>query len=494
MTKPIVWSIAGSDSGGGAGIQADLLTCASFGVHGCTVITATTAQNSVAVKEIETIPAKHIHAQLLALQQDLPANAVKIGMLGNQENTEIISDFIKNIAAPIIFDPVLISSTGTILLEPKALNVIKKKLFPLTTLITPNIPEAEQLTKITIKTNKEVEIAAAMLLEQGAPSVLIKGGHTHGKYAQDYWTNGKDFFWLHGTRHPSSNTHGTGCAFSSAVASALALNHSLADALVLAKMYVTQGIRHSNKLGKGNNPLAHQGWPVDHTTLPTLGKKPLSVGVTTTFPRMDEEPIGFYPVIDNSEWVEKLAAIDVRTIQLRVKNLKGKELEEEIIRAIKIANHYKTRLFINDYWELAIKHKAYGVHLGQEDLAIADLATIAKAQLRLGISTHNYAEVATAHAVNPSYIAIGPIFHTNSKPMVDKPQGIAQLKRWCKTLHYPLVAIGGITEELLPDVLATGVDGIAVISAITQAEDPIATATHWLAMINGSNEMDLSLF
>jgi hydroxymethylpyrimidine kinase/phosphomethylpyrimidine kinase/thiamine-phosphate diphosphorylase len=170
-----------------------------------------------------------------------------------------------------------------------------------------------------------------------------------------------------------------------------------------------------------------------------------------------------------------LLPLGVKTLQLRIKNKQGLELENEIKRSIMLAEKYQANLFINDYWEMAIRYGAYGVHLGQEDLETADMTAIRQAELRLGISTHCYYEVARAHALNPSYIACGPIFTTTSKVMSFAAQGIAQLKRWRRTLNYPLVAIGGINAERIPDVLATKVDGIAMISAITQAKDPIAT-------------------
>ena len=178
--------------------------------------------------------------------------------------------------------------------------------------------------------------------------------------------------------------------------------------------------------------------------------------------------------------MEKLLEAGVNTIQLRIKDKTGDVLEQEIIQAIQLAKTHKARLFINDYWQLALKHNAYGVHLGQEDLQSADLAALANAGIRLGISTHGYFEVARAHAIRPSYMAIGPIYETTSKLMPHQPQGLSELKRFCRLLDYPLVAIGGINLERLPDVLATEVTGVAVISAITKANDPVNEAKRWL--------------
>lgn len=192
---------------------------------------------------------------------------------------------------------------------------------------------------------------------------------------------------------------------------------------------------------------------------------------------------GFYPVIDSSLWVEKLLSYGVKCIQLRIKNASLPVLEEEIKRSVELAKKYAATLFVNDYWELAIDFGAAGVHLGQEDLQGADIEKIYQAGLYLGISTHCEEEVARALALKPSYIACGPIFPTTSKVMSFPAQGIAQLQHWQKTLHYPLVAIGGIALERLPEVLKTGVDGVSVISAITKARDPREAAQQFLTRI-----------
>lgn len=182
--------------------------------------------------------------------------------------------------------------------------------------------------------------------------------------------------------------------------------------------------------------------------------------------------LGLYPVVDSSEWIERLLEMGVRTLQLRIKDQLDEVAEPAIAQAIALGKRYNARLFINDYWQLAIKHHAYGVHLGQEDLDVADLARIHQAGLRLGLSTHDDAELDRALAIQPSYIALGHIFPTQTKEMPSAPQGIEQLKRHLTRLtHIPTVAIGGISIERAPEVLATGVGSIAVVSAITQADD-----------------------
>ncbi|WP_438830514.1 thiamine phosphate synthase [Cronobacter sakazakii] len=182
--------------------------------------------------------------------------------------------------------------------------------------------------------------------------------------------------------------------------------------------------------------------------------------------------LGLYPVVDSVEWVTRLLDAGVRTLQLRIKDKTEAEAEADVAAAIALGQRYHARLFINDYWRLAIKHQAYGVHLGQEDLETADPDAIRRAGLRLGVSTHDDMEIDVALAVRPSYIALGHVFPTQTKQMPSAPQGLAQLAAHVKRLgDYPTVAIGGISLERAPAVLETGVGSIAVVSAITQAPD-----------------------
>lgn len=182
--------------------------------------------------------------------------------------------------------------------------------------------------------------------------------------------------------------------------------------------------------------------------------------------------LGLYPVVDSVEWIARLLDAGVRTLQLRIKDKRDEEVEADVMAAIALARRYNARLFINDYWRLAIKHQAYGVHLGQEDLATTDLTAIRQAGLRLGLSTHDDMEIDVALATRPSYIALGHVFPTQTKQMPSAPQGLATLTRHVARLgDYPTVAIGGISLARAPGVLATGVGSIAVVSAITQADE-----------------------
>lgn len=198
--------------------------------------------------------------------------------------------------------------------------------------------------------------------------------------------------------------------------------------------------------------------------------------------------LGLYPVVDSVEWIERLLKAGVKTLQLRIKDKRDEEVESDVIAAIELGRCFDARLFINDYWQLAIKHQAYGVHLGQEDLETTDLSAIREAGLRLGVSTHDDMEIDVALAARPSYIALGHVFPTQTKQMPSAPQGLAQLARHIARLgDYPTVAIGGISLARAPAVLETGVGSIAVVSAITQAADWRA-ATEQLLQLAGAGD------
>ncbi len=483
MLKPVAWTIAGSDPSGGAGIQADLHTFQQLGVHGATVITAITAQNSSCVTNIHYLSPELIQQQLFTLKSELPPVGIKIGMLGHSSTIKCIADFLNNYTGYVILDPVFIASSGQGLFSGDIDNYLHQfsKLFPSIDLLTPNIHEAEILTGQSIHSHQDMQMAAKKLLTMGIKNILIKGGHLNHNLCQDYWSNGVESLWLSSPRYPSKNYRGSGCVFSSAVTASLTLGYELKDALVIAKMTINQGIRLANSTHDEITFINFGSWPEDELDLPFLADQHLQ-RLPSPFPDCGEEPLGLYPIVDNSQWLPLLFSAGITTVQLRIKNTSIHELENEIVKSIQLAKQYNARLFINDYWQLAIKYRGYGVHLGQDDLKTADIEKIHQAGLRLGISTHCYYEVARAHRYKPSYVACGPIFKTFSKVMSFPPQGHALLKRWKNTLKsYPLVAIGGINAENISQVWATGISGIAVISAITQAPDPILATKKLLA-------------
>ena len=249
---PIVWTIAGSDSGGGAGIQADLKVMNAFGVHGCSVLTALTAQNTQGIQQVEAVGSSMVRAQFQTLLADLPPTTIKMGMLGSVDTCRTLADVLQSTDAPVICDPVLKSTSGADLLDPVALDALVRGIFPRVELLTPNRPEAEQLTGQKIKTPED---AAESLLAMGVKSVLIKGGHTEEHDCRDYWTDGTQALWLSSPRVHTDASHGTGCILSSAIASAMALGQSVQEAIITAKTYMNQCLHAPAGIGSGHGPM-----------------------------------------------------------------------------------------------------------------------------------------------------------------------------------------------------------------------------------------------
>ena len=257
-------TVAGSDSGGGAGLQGDLKTFSSIGVYGSSVVTAITAQDSQSVRSTEGVSPNMVKSQMEAVIEDLKPQGVKLGMLYSHEIVRVVATTLKRYAiAPVILDPILISSSGHPLLQPDAIDIMKQELFPLTELITPNIPEAEALTHMDIKSEDDMKRACERLSIESNSAVLLKGGHKEGM-ASDILFDGSEFHHYHSERIPNRSCHGTGCALSSAITAYLALGHSLQDAVRLAKDYVTGAIRYSQAIGGGYHILNHF-WMRDHT-------------------------------------------------------------------------------------------------------------------------------------------------------------------------------------------------------------------------------------
>lgn len=483
---PIAWTIAASDSSAGAGIQADLATFSQFRVHGCTIITKITAQNTCGISSTYSLPSSVVQAQLQTLASDLAPKAIKISVLGDEAQLNFLVDFLANYAGHTVYDPVLASSSSnTPLTEMNLTSLITHKLLPLLTLITPNIQEAETLTNTKIKNADDILLAGQILLEYGVKNVLIKGGHFASEYASDLFINKQQFFWLNSKRQDIDiPVHGTGCHLSTVIAANLALEQNLSDAIIIGKRYINSAIRNAYlPYPKAiQYYIANFDFDWSYRDMPTLSSSP--VLSSERFPACNN--IGLYPVVDSSNWISQLAATGITTIQLRIKNADIKTLEDEIISSIQIARQYKIKLFINDYWQLAIKHKAYGVHLGQEDLVGIDVSDIRAAGLRLGISSHSYFELAIALNYHPTYIALGPIYPTSSKIMPWSAQGLERLAEWIKIVepNCPLVAIGGINLDNIEDVLRAGARNIALISGITAASNPSATTLELLRIIN----------
>ncbi len=259
-TQPIkqVLTIAGSDSGGGAGIQADIKSMSANGVFAMSVVTAVTAQNTEEVTDVFELPTSIVAAQIDAVFDDFDVAAVKTGMLSSAAIVEIVARMLKpQNVTNLVVDPVMISKSGHLLLKPDAINAIKGQLFPLALLVTPNIHEAQQLSGIEIKTLADARRAAKIIHGFGCKHVLIKGGHLPTDRATDLLYDGRFFNVFKGEFIDTLHTHGTGCTFASAIAAHLAQGKSVNDAVQAAKTYLTEAIRHSLAIGHGTGPTNH---------------------------------------------------------------------------------------------------------------------------------------------------------------------------------------------------------------------------------------------
>jgi hydroxymethylpyrimidine kinase/phosphomethylpyrimidine kinase len=250
-----VLSIAGSDSGGGAGIQADIKTITGLGAHALTAVTALTAQNSLGVSAIHPVPPGFITRQIKTVVEDRPPDSVKVGMVFTAAAVKAVSRMIAEYSlSPVVVDPVLRASTGRLLLEPNAIRLLKERLLPLSAVVTPNLDEAELLTGRTVRTLKEMERAALEIFRMG-PRVVIKGGHLE-RGSSDLFFDGEEVVVFQGKKITSTSTHGTGCVFSSALATFLALGRNMKDAVQSAHDMVRKAIRGGYIVGRGAGTVA----------------------------------------------------------------------------------------------------------------------------------------------------------------------------------------------------------------------------------------------
>ncbi|MFE0376261.1 bifunctional hydroxymethylpyrimidine kinase/phosphomethylpyrimidine kinase [Streptomyces inhibens] len=261
---PRVLTVAGSDSGGGAGIQADLKTMLALGTHGMSVLTAVTAQNSLGVQGAWELPAEAVRAQFRSVVDDIGVQAVKTGMLSSAVLVETVAELLADLRVPVVIDPVGVSKHGDALLAATALDAVRTELLPTATVATPNLDEVAQLTGVRVEEEADMRRAAAAILDFGPRWALIKGGHLtaghgDGEQAVDLLTDGTEEHWLRAPRHDNRHTHGTGCTLASAIAAQLAKGDTVPQAAMAAKDYVTGAIAAGFRLGGGIGPVDH-GW------------------------------------------------------------------------------------------------------------------------------------------------------------------------------------------------------------------------------------------
>jgi hydroxymethylpyrimidine/phosphomethylpyrimidine kinase len=256
--RPRALTIAGSDSGGGAGIQADLKTFTAFGVYGTSVITAITAQNTVGVRAIHEVPAEVVAAQIDAVLEDIGTDAAKTGMLFSVEIVEAVADRLRaHSFAPLVVDPVMVAKSGDALLRPEAVQAMLRLILPLAAVVTPNAPEAAVLSGVDVRDDESAREAARRIFDLGPALVIVKGGHLDGETSDDLMFDGQSFETLSGRRVDTPHTHGTGCTFSAAIAACLARGLEPAASAREARAFLQGAIENSEPLGSGHGPVNH---------------------------------------------------------------------------------------------------------------------------------------------------------------------------------------------------------------------------------------------
>ena len=503
--NPIVWSIAGTDSGGGAGLAADQRAAEAFGLHLCPVVAAVTAQNSQAVTRLAPVAPELLDAQLAALAADMPPAAIKTGLLGSADNVAVVARWLDRLRqrAPValVVDPVLGASTGAAFADAAALNAYRTLLLPRATLLTPNGREASALAGEG-GSAADAPAQAHALRALGVQAVCVTGGDSPlaAGWSLDWADTPHARGWLALPRVATPHNHGTGCTFATSAACALALGFVAADALVLAKMATTQALRHGRAAGQGAGPVAARaGFATQPDLLPFMSwGEDFDFDSCSRLPDKREMPIssnvpeiGLYAIVDAAERVRQVVQAGVRTVQLRIKmpDAPGAAwhaaLRQAVVQALDACRPLGATLVVNDHWRLAAELGAPAVHLGQEDLLAlgeAGRADLADSGLRLGVSSHSLWELCRARSLAPWTIACGPVWPTLTKTMPWRPQGLDNLTWWVRMAGWPVVAIGGILQpEQAAQAAQSGAAGVCVVRGL--GEVPAQTLPAWQAAL-----------
>ncbi len=488
-------TIAGSDSGGGAGIQADLKTFHSLGVFGMSAITAVTWQNTLGVTGYRSLAPEEVAEQIRLVITDIGVDSAKTGMLGDAGIIGAVAQAIHDLR-PVVFglsnlvvDPVMIAKGGHALLDPKAVEALRKLLLPLARVVTPNLPEAVALTGVRIAGLEDMKEAARCLVEMGATAAVIKGGHLSGP-ARDLLYDGSVFFELEGERVQTRHTHGTGCTFSAALAAFLARGFDLAGAAAEAKRYISWAIRDSLEIGHGHGPTNHWAYP-------GLARAPQPPGVHPAAATGASDPrlrnlaaldlaarLKLYLVTGpelsrgrgQAEVVSEAIKGGVTCVQLRDKTSSTTELCRAGRELAEICRRAGVLFIVNDRADVAAAVGADGVHLGQDDLDPREARRILGPGKIIGVTCETADEARRAEEAGAGYLGAGPVYATPTKADAGEPYGPAVIEKISRVVRLPVVGIGGIAPGRAAPVIAAGAAGVAVVSAIAGAEHPSRVA------------------
>jgi hydroxymethylpyrimidine kinase/phosphomethylpyrimidine kinase/thiamine-phosphate diphosphorylase len=505
MTRPVLWSVAGNDSGGGAGLSADARAAEGCAVHLCPVVASVTAQNSLGVQRVVPVAPEVLEAQLAALADDLRPAVIKTGLIGSVDGVAVLVRWLDRLDADgrprvrLVIDPVLGASAGGAAFADAALiDAYRTQLLPRADLVTPNRREAARLLGQPEATPlAEVPAQATALRALGAAAVCITGGDSpDGADALDWLDTPHARGWLALPRLDVRHTHGTGCTFATTAAAAMARGFVAADALVLAKMATAAGLACGHAAGQGVGPVGFEaGFAADPRWLPRLGCGEALPDAAPSAP--PPWPSGLYAIVDSVAQAEPLFAAAepvLCALQLRIKRAAHATLDDaafaEVVQAqihralaLQAAQPAGARpvLVINDHHALVLDAidagrldpAALALHLGQEDvLALgpsgrARLAAARSRGLRLGVSSHSLWELCRATALQPAYIACGPVWATTTKDMPWHPQGLHNLRWWAAMAPVPVVGIGGLlTVDQVEAVAGSGAACACLVRAL----------------------------
>jgi hydroxymethylpyrimidine kinase/phosphomethylpyrimidine kinase/thiamine-phosphate diphosphorylase len=464
---PIAWTINTSDSSSGDGLQSDLQTFHDFGVHGCTVVTAVTARNSTSTDRSVQLGPDVVEAQLRALAKDLPAGAVKSGTLGMTGIVRAVVKYMEQIQAPLVCDPSAASPTGMRQLDPSTLETVRNKLLPRSSVFAPNLTEAEWFSGLTGLTLNTMPDAARRLLDMGAASVLIKGGHLPGDFCQDLWSDGEHTFWITSPRIPDTVTTGAGGMLGAAITAALARSPAVADALVLAKAYVNQGLRLRQIVGKGPGLAGHSGFPSSAEDFPVVTATAAGALRAWSF-----KPLRFEgaPVMASAASAEQAAGLvhaGVHCVRFILDGMNSEKRAVETAAAAKIVSELGGRLFTHGHPNLAQTCGAHGALLTPDTATDAVLAMMESSGLLLGIEAHSPFELARALAWQPSWVQL------------DGANGPALFARLARLSDAPVVAASGASVENASSFRAAGAAGLLIDDDVRDALDPSYRVTQW---------------
>ncbi|CAM8935498.1 unnamed protein product [Rhodiola kirilowii] len=449
---PHVLTVAGSDSGGGAGIQADLKACAARGVYCSSVITAVTAQNTSGVQGVSIISGEFVAEQLKSVLSDMKVDVLWL-------------------KTALVVDPVMVSTSGDVLAGPSILECFREELFPVANIVTPNIREASILLGGTeVKTVSDMRSAAKLIHAMGPRNVLIKGGDLPVSMdAIDIFFDGKEFYELRSDRVQTQNTHGTGCTMASCIAAELAKGSLMLPAVKVAKRFVEAALEYSKEMVIGQGP---QG-PFDHFMKLKTSSKPLPFNPSQLF---------LYAVTDsrmNKKWGRSMtdavkAAIEggATIIQLREKDSDTREFVEAAQKCLEICRKYSVPLLINDRIDVALACNADGIHVGQSDMPAHVARSLLGPDKIIGVSCKTPEHALQAWADGADYIGCGGVFPTTTKAN-NITVGLDGLKAVCSASKLPVVAIGGIGVENAHSVMeidCPNLKGVAVVSALFDQE------------------------